>query len=79
MIEIKGGKIILHMAANIGKCAIDINGLNIFLTDDDETWITNDNELDIHVKESFDDILDAIQKYKANYALPVSAEVWIQT
>lgn len=64
MIEIKGGKIILHMAANVGKCALEISQINIFLTDESETWITNDNELDIHVKESFDEILEAISHYK---------------
>ena len=64
MIRIIGGKIILHMFGNVGKCALEISQVNIFLSDEDETWITDDNELDIHVKESFEDILNALEEYR---------------
>ena len=65
MIRIIGGKIILHSAMNRKvKFAYPIDLLNLS-NHDGNVFVncTGDDDQDVNVKESFDDILEAISHY----------------
>ena len=62
-IEIKGGNIVLHGAESEYIYALDISKLNISKYRDD-VYVWNESTNMLKVEESFDDILEAKEKYK---------------
>ena len=66
MIKVIGGKIVLNTIRG-NLVAIDINGLNVLQEGDTVSCVSNG--LLRNVQESFDDILEAIEKYKNDQAI----------